>query len=530
MKLISNLSIVWKFSKTINVKQKKIKLALSFLFINFVIISDLLIIAILNYLIADEITSNRYISFLFDSYSSFYLVGLIIVRFTFLFFDHILRERLRLALDKELKFNSLHKLLDKSNKNLSDVAYEVNNEATMLGLLYKNLVSFFTNTFQFLSFLLYIIYLDFSITVFLLMIGFISSFLILIQKKRNKTTSQNYQESLEKINSESVDIANNYFLIKILKIEELVKANFKKTLNTFTHNFLKITNLRFVNYNTPQFIGTLSIALLIYFFNNSYSLEIIFLTLRMAQAFGASNESYHELNVKMPFLEKYLFRASKEGMTEHGIHKINKQLMQSVNFNNVSFKYHDSDEYLFSGLTFDIKKNTHSLIVGKNGTGKSTLIGLVSGILTPSNGKIEISSQNMGYVGNKPYIFQASLIENIKITENLKRVEVSVIDALFKDLNFYENFPNDYINKIVSKETLSDGQMQKIAFIRLILQNPEIIFLDEAFSNLDRESSQKIKNKIFSDATVINVTHSPEDFENIDNQILVENGNIFFQK
>ena len=250
----------------------------------------------------------------------------------------------------------------------------------------------------------------------------------------------------------------------------------------------------------------------------------------MAQAFGASNESYHELNVKMPFLEKYLFRASKEGMTEHGIHKINKQLMQSVNFNNVSFKYHDSDEYLFSGLTFDIKKNTHSLIVGKNGTGKSTLIGLVSGILTPSNGKIEISSQNMGYVGNKPYIFQASLIENIKITENLKRVEVSVIDALFKDLNFYENFPNDYINKIVSKETLSDGQMQKIAFIRLILQNPEIIFLDEAFSNLDRESSQKIKNKIFSDATVINVTHSPEDFENIDNQILVENGNIFFQK
>jgi ABC-type transport system involved in cytochrome bd biosynthesis fused ATPase/permease subunit len=168
--------------------------------------------------------------------------------------------------------------------------------------------------------------------------------------------------------------------------------------------------------------------------------------------------------------------------------------------------------------------------VGKNGTGKSTLIGLVSGILTPSIGKIEISSQNIGYVGNKPYIFQASLIENIKITENQKKVEESVIDALFKDLNFYENFPNDYINKIVSKETLSDGQMQKIAFIRLILQNPEIIFLDEAFSNLDRESSKKIKDKIFSDATVINVTHSPEDFENIDNKILIENGNIFFQK
>ena len=63
-----------------------------------------------------------------------------------------------------------------------------------------------------------------------------------------------------------------------------------------------------------------------------------------------------------------------------------------------------------------------------------------------------------------------------------------MIDALFKDLNFYENFPNDYINKIVSKETLSDGQMQKIAFIRLILQNPEIIFLKE-YDLISRSSS-----------------------------------------
>ena len=530
MKIISNLSIVWKFSRTINVKRKKIKLASSFLFINFVIIADLLIIAILNYLITDEITSNRYISFLFDSYSSFYLIGLIIVRFSFLFLDHILRERLRLALDKELKFSSLHKLLEKNSKNVSDVAYEVNNEATMLGLLYKNLVSFFTNTFQFLSFLLYIIYLDFSITVFLLMIGLISSFLILIQKKRNKTTSQNYQESLEEINLESVDIANNYFLIKILKIEDLIKENFEKTLKSFTANFLKITNLRFVNYNTPQFIGTLSIALLIYFFNNSYSLEIIFLTLRMAQAYGASNESYHELNVKMPFLEKYLSRTLKEKISEQGMHIVNGDLMESVKFDNVSFKYQYEDEYLFSELTFNLNKNSHSLIVGKNGSGKSTLIGLVSGILTPSSGKVQISTQNIGYVGNKPYIFQTSLIENIRITEKLKKVEESEIDALFKDLSFYENFPNDYINKTVSKETLSDGQMQKLAFIRLILQKPEIIFLDEAFSNLDKESNQKIKNKIFENATVINVTHSPEDFENIDNKILIDNGNIIFQK
>jgi len=530
MKILINLSKVWKFSKQISIKQKKVKIFTSFLFINFVIFSDLLIISILNYLITGEITSNQYISFLFNSFAAFYLIGLILIRFTFLFLDHLLRERLRLSLDKKLKFSSINKLLKKRNKEVSDVAYEVNNEATMLGLLYKNLVSFFTNTFQFLSFLLYIIYLDFSITVFLLIIGLTSSFLIFIQKKRNRTTSKNYQESLEEINLESVDIANNYYLIKILKIEDLVKENFEKTLKTFTDNFLKITNLRFVNYNTPQFIGTLSIALLIYFFNNSYSLEIIFLTLRMAQAYGASNESYHELTVKMPFLEKYLSRSIKENISDQGIHTINETLVDSIKAENVSFKYQDSDEYLFSGLTFNIKKNSHSVIVGKNGTGKSTLIGIIAGILSPSRGKVEISSQNIGYVGNKPYIFQSSLIENIRITKKLNKVEETEIDDLFKHLSFYENFPNNYLNKTVSKETLSDGQMQKLAFIRLILQKPEIIFLDEAFSNLDKESVNKIKKKIFANTTVINVTHKPEDFDNIDNKLLIENGNILFQK
>ena len=530
MKLFLNLSKVWTFSKTINVKQKKIKLISSFVFINFVIIADLLIISLLNFLITSDYTSNQYFSFLFDSYAAFYLVGLIFVRFFFLFSDHILREKLRLEVDKDLKFSSISKLLDKTNKEVSDIAYEVNNEATMLGLLYRNLVSFFTNSFQFIFFLIYIVYLDFSITAFLLIIGSLSSFFIYLQKKKNKETSENFQESLEKINQESVDIASNYFLIKILKIEKLVKENFDNTLQIFSNNFLKISNLRFVNYNTPQFIGTLSIGLLIYFFKDSFTLEIIFLTLRMAQAFGASNESYHELSIKVPFLDKFLKRNLLQSERVNSDYIVNKNLRHSVAADKVSFKYSGMEHFLFNDLSFEIPKNSHSVILGKNGTGKSTLIGVISGVLAPSSGLIEVSSDNLGYVGNKPYIFNASLIENIQITKSLRNIDEKNIDSLFRSLSFYENFQNNYLSNKVTKETLSDGQMQKLAFIRLILQDPEIIFLDEAFSNLDNESAKKIKSLIFGKSTIINITHNPNDFDNIDYKFVIENGQFNFQQ
>ncbi len=309
-----------------------------------------------------------------------------------------------------------------------------------------------------------------------------------------------------------------------------MKENFDNTLQIFSNNFLKISNLRFVNYNTPQFIGTLSIGLLIYFFKNSFTLEIIFLTLRMAQAFGASNESYHELSIKVPFLDKFLKRNLLQSERVNSDYIVNKNLRHSVAADKVSFKYSGMEHFLFNDLSFEIPKNSHSVILGKNGTGKSTLIGVISGVLAPSSGLIEVSSDNLGYVGNKPYIFNASLIENIQITKSLRNIDEKKIDSLFRSLSFYENFQNNYLSNKVTKETLSDGQMQKLAFIRLILQDPEIIFLDEAFSNLDNESAKKIKSLIFGKSTIINITHNPNDFDNIDYKFVIENGQFNFQQ
>ena len=80
----------------------------------------------------------------------------------------------------------------------------------------------------------------------------------------------------------------------------------------------------------------------------------------------------------------------------------------AIQFNNVNFKYFNSDENIFSNLDLTIKKNKHTVITGPNGSGKSTLLGLLSEYFYPTNGKVNVYSDKFGYVGASPMIINYS--------------------------------------------------------------------------------------------------------------------------
>ena len=85
----------------------------------------------------------------------------------------------------------------------------------------------------------------------------------------------------------------------------------------------------------------------------------------------------------------------------------------AIKLEDVSFKYFGSDEYMFENLNLEIIKNKHTVITGLNGTGKSTLIGLMSGIYYASTGAVKIFSDKLGYVGPLPLILDSTLRENL---------------------------------------------------------------------------------------------------------------------
>ena len=151
------------------------------------------------------------------------------------------------------------------------------------------------------------------------------------------------------------------------------------------------------------------------------------------------------------------------------------------------------------------------VITGANGSGKSTLLGLIAKVFYPQSGTIKVNSEFIGYVGVTPLIFRASLRENILYGNNQTISDTEILNIIDE----FELFKtNDFsLEDNVSNTSLSSGQMQKIAFMRALLNKNELLLLDESTSNLDVATKRMIFNILKNKKiTILNSTHNYEDF------------------
>lgn len=205
----------------------------------------------------------------------------------------------------------------------------------------------------------------------------------------------------------------------------------------------------------------------------------------------------------------------------------------------VCFKYDDAHTIL-KDVNLHITEGSKIAIVGDNGSGKTTLINLLLGIILPNKGEICIGGKNIfeiglsewrnqfAVVGQKPYLFQGTLKDNIDL---YNEKEVEEIEKLAKNLKIEMNIKHHkkgYSYLIQDNGTnLSGGEKQKIAFLRAFIKKFRIIILDEMFSNCDEESRRNIRNILFApdfQKTVILISHYDEDISEVDEVYELKNG------
>lgn len=206
---------------------------------------------------------------------------------------------------------------------------------------------------------------------------------------------------------------------------------------------------------------------------------------------------------------------------------------QNIQLKNISFSY-DNDNVL-ENLDLLIEIGNSIGFIGKSGEGKSTLIDLISGIITPSNGTISIDSydyevmpefmkNHIGYISQNVFLFDASIAQNITMnsTKYNSTQEKEIINSIkLADLDeMIDKLPSG-INTMVGENgiNLSGGQRQRIAIARALYKKSKILILDEATSNLDRLTENKIMKSIYKlkgKLTLLIISHRLSLLDNCD--------------
>ena len=218
----------------------------------------------------------------------------------------------------------------------------------------------------------------------------------------------------------------------------------------------------------------------------------------------------------------------------------------TIEFKNVSFIYDDTNIKALDNISFSVKKGETLAILGKTGSGKSTILSLISRLYDVNTGTIEIDNtaidqlnlydlrNNIGVVPQDAFLFSDSIKNNIKFgKENATDDEViKAAKSAFVHDNII-NFKNQYETILGERGiTLSGGQKQRVSIARAIIKNPEILLLDDCLSAVDTETEEAILNNLLlfcKYKTTIIVSHRVSSAKNADRIIILENGKILQQ-
>ncbi|MCX5805959.1 MAG: type I secretion system permease/ATPase [Proteobacteria bacterium] len=219
------------------------------------------------------------------------------------------------------------------------------------------------------------------------------------------------------------------------------------------------------------------------------------------------------------------------------------RLNGAVRFENVCFRYVPDSPYVLDKISFDIKPGMSVGIVGRSGSGKSTIAKLIERLYLISEGAVYIDDidikhlnpvwlrYNTGVVLQDDYLFSGTIRENISISRPDAPMEQIIEAAVIAGAHqFIAKLPQGY-DTIVGERgsTLSGGQKQRIAIARALITNPRILIFDEATSSLDYESEKIIQQniaKIKAGRTMFMVAHRLSTVKDCDIIIALDNGKI----
>jgi ABC-type multidrug transport system fused ATPase/permease subunit len=454
-------------------------------------------------------------------------------------------EDLRLELFSKLQEQDMTFYNEHMSGKLNSIVVNDTLDFSSTAILISNTIGSVIISFCTLGILFYYNYILALITLAAIPVLFILMYLL---RNLAKRVSKYYREAISSVNSAMVEAIEGIQVSKSFGQELNIASQFEDINENYFRSWMRLTATTHFWRPLLNTITAVILCLVLYFgIDMALSAGTMVMFVLYLQTFFRPvmqlARFFPEISAGMAAFERIIsIIDSKPIVRQKEEAERIEDFKQNITFKNVRFWY-DKDNIVFDDLNVAIQKGEKLAIVGHTGSGKTSLVSLLSRYYEYQKGEILIDGQNIreydlesyrklfGKVEQDVYLFPSSIKENIKYgRENVTDEDIWRVLDIVQASDFIRRMPEGLETKIGERgRDLSVGQRQLISFARAILLNPDILILDEATSSVDAYTEAMIQEaleKILENRTAIIIAHRLSTIVNADRIIVMDNGEI----
>lgn len=484
------------------------------------------------------------------------IIVLFLLKNTFMIFYSYLQAKFTKNVEAEVKLSFMKYFLSTSYQETSKIPLA--KKENILGFLISNVISNYilrllnlnVNFFIFtLISLFLIIKFPFATIITLIFAGLLLGIQNYIFKPKLAQISKNLSVASILFNQRSNEAIINLKGVKVSNNEKFFFENYKSAI----YNFFKIGQETLFLNTIPPYITEPFIIILLFILLSVISIEnfsqpeklvasfavIVSAIFRLSPTISRIQVNINGINSVLHLVDEFLdlcdkFKISEvKDLTDKDFYYLKNQ----IELKNINFEY-EKEKLVLKDINLTIKKGEFIGIAGLSGAGKTTLVDIISGLLTPTYGEILVDGMKInrplkiGYIPQEFSVINSSIKENVTFGAKEKDDTV-VIDAL-KKAQLYDFIKNNFKNGInanpfVDSSGLSQGQKQRLVLARALYNDPDILILDEATSSLDLKTEDEIcnvLNDLKGSKTIIAIAHRLSTIKFADRIVFMQNATI----
>ena len=449
-------------------------------------------------------------------------------------------------------YQSLDQIFYKKNRT-GDLMNRISEDVSKVRMYYGPVIMYGTNAIVlFIIIIFYMYSVAPKLTIYsLIPLPILSVFIYRISNLINKKSTL-VQESLSDLSTYSQESFSGISVLKSFNIQDIIFNRFDKyALNSFKNNLslakiqawffpiilflIGLSNLIVIYIGGKEFIdGNIEIGVIaefiIYVNMLTWPVTLVGWVTSIVKQAEASQKRINE------FLDS-------ESSLQNGTSRLGKTNNKDITFKNIDLRYDQTGIEIFKSFNLKIKSGKVLGIVGKVGSGKTSVANLISRIYDPQKGDIFIGDKNLksieiselrsliSYVPQNNFLFSESIQRNIEFGNPSSTMDEIINAAKLAEIDQeIRKFENGYETILGERGvTLSGGQAQRISIARSFIKDSEIYLFDDCFSSLDSDTEDRILKNLknnFLNKTLIIISHRVSCVKHADNIIVLDNGKI----